>query len=334
MALCGVVTSLPPAGPIGDWQIGDTTVHVVAATVVNQQEGDAAVGVTVRVRGRIEGDGSITAAEIKVQAGGCGDSGGLTSSLFAVLHLNATPDAPAAAEGVVVTRHFTFADGSDRQDLKVGVEGLLPRTAYEVIVDAVSAGVITTNDGGEGRLFLSTAGMVGADPLPAALQPVEDLKTVRVNAPSGTPVLTGDFADARRNSHDSPAPDYLAAAVLTSGLPGVVGIVAASIDGGVQDLAVGVWGLVPGASYAVVIDGTTLATLAASEGGRLRAEFSIAPGEGEAPIPDALLPVSALLHVDLLDRSAALVASGDFRNVTGVAGGVAIQRAVKRKLGR
>lgn len=331
--LCGAITTLPASGLIGDWVVGSTTVHVDASTALDQQQASFAVGVTVLVRGQVESDGSITAVAVKAQAGGCGDPGGLTSSLFAVLHLTATADAPAGAEGVVVTRHFTFADGTDRQDLKVGVEGLLPQTAYAVMVDGVSAGVITTGEDGEGNLFLSTAGVPGAEPLPAALQPVEDLKTISVNAPSGTPVLTGDFANARRNSHDSPAPDYLAAAVLTSGLPGVVGIVTAGINGGVQDVAVGVWGLAPGASYDVVIDGTTLATLTASEGGRVHAEFSSAPGDGETALPSAFLPVSALLHVDLLDQSSAVVASGDFGNVTGMPGGVAVGKAVRRKLG-
>ncbi len=332
--LCGAITTLPTSGLVGDWVVGNTTVHVDASTVLDQQQASFAVGVTVLVRGQAESDGSMTAVSIKAQAGGCGDPGGLASSLFAVLHLTATPDAPAGAEGVAVTRHFTFADGADRQDLKVGVEGLLPRTDYAVVVDGVAAAVITTGDDGEGNLFLSTAGMAGAEPLPAALQPVEDLKTVSVNAPSGTPVLTGDFADARVNSHDSPAPDYLAAAVLTSGLPGVVGIVTASINGGVQDVAIGVWGLTPGASYDVVIDGMTVATLTASEGGRLHAEFSTSPDESETALPNVFLPVSALLHVDLLDPAAAVVASGDFRNVTGTAGSVAVGKAVKRKLGR
>ena len=330
----GAIESLPGTTDwVGDWTVGTMTVHVGAATAVDQQEGGVAVGVTVRVRGSVEGDGSMTAAEVKVQAGGCGESGALTSSLFAVLRLTATVDAPAGAEGVVVTRHFTFADGSDRQDLKVGVEGLIPRIAYEVIVDTVSAGVITTNDDGEGHLFLSNAGVPGAGELPAALQPVEDLKQVSVNTPSEATVLTGDFADARRNSHDNPAPDYLAAAVLTSGLPGVVGIVPATIKDGEQELSVGVWGLAPGSDYGLVIDGTAAATLTASETGRIHAEFSSAPGEGETALPDALLPVSALLHADLLDQDGNLVASGDFRSVSSGAG-LAVQRAVKRKLGR
>ncbi len=331
--LCGAIMTLPASGLVGDWVVGSTTIHVDASTALDQQQASYAVGVTVLVRGQVQNDGSITAASVKAQAGGCGDSGGLASSLFAVLHLTATPDGPAGAQGVVVTRHFTFADGTGRQDLKVGVEGLLPQTAYPVVVDGAPAGVITTGEDGEGNLFLSTAGMAGAEPLPAALQPVEDLKTISVNAPSGTPVLTGDFANARVNSHDSPAPDYLAAAVLTSGLPGVAGIVTATINGGVQDLAVGVWGLGPGASYDVVIDGTTLATLTAAEGGGLHGEFSTSPGEGEAALPNGFLPVNALLHVDLLDRTGAVVASGDFRNVTGTAGGVAVRKAVKRKLG-
>ncbi len=95
----------------------------------------------------------------------------------------------------------------------------------------------------------------------------------------------------------------------------------------------GIWGLAPGSDYGLVIDGTAAATLTASETGRIHAEFSSAPGEGETALPDALLPVSALLHADLLDQDGNLVASGDFRSVSSDAG-LAVQRAVKRKLGR
>jgi Domain of unknown function (DUF5666) len=332
--LCGAIMTLPASGLTGDWLVGSTTVLVDASTVLDQQQASFAVGVTVLLRGRIQNDGSMTAVLVRSQAGGCGDPAGLASSLFAVLRLTATADAPAGAEGAVVNRHFTFAGGTDRQDFKVGLEGLIPETGYAVVVDGVAAGTVTTGEEGEGSLFLSTAGMAGAEPLPAALQPVESLKAISVSAPSGTPVLTGDFANARVDSHHSPAPDYLAAAVLMSGVPGVVGIVTASIDGGVQDLAIGVWGLTPGARYDVVIDGTTLTTLTASEGGRLHAEFSASPGEAETVLPNAFLPVSALLHADLLDDAAAAVASGEFRRVTGAASNAAIQKAAKRKLGR
>ena len=332
VALCGVVTSLPSAGLVGDWQVGGTTIHVGAATEIDQHEGGVAVGVTVRVRGQVQGDGSMNAFEIAVQAGGCGESSSLVSSFIAVLHLTATAAAPAGAQGVVVTRHFVFADGFDRQDFKVGVEGLLPGTAYEVVVDTVSAGVITTNDEGEGHLFLSNAGIPGAGALPAGLQPVDGLKQVSINDPSATPVLTGDFADANVNTKENPAPDYIAAAVLTSGVPGVVGIVAATIKGPLQELTVGVWGLTAGADYSIVIDGTTLATLTASATGRISAEFSSAPEGDEAALPDAFMPVSSLLHVDLLDQASAVVASGDFRTVKGNVT-AAVARAVKRHLG-
>jgi Domain of unknown function (DUF5666) len=332
VALCGVVTGLPAAGLVGDWQVGGTTVHVAATTEIDQHEGDVAVGVTVNVRGQVQGDGSMNALEIAVEAGGCGESSGLVSSFIAVLHLTAAAAAPAGAEGVVVTRHFIFADGFDRQDLKVGVEGLLPGTAYEVMVDSVSAGVITTNDDGEGHLFLSNAGIPDAGTLPAGLQPVDGLKQVSINDPSATPVLTGDFADANVNTKENPAPDYIAAAVLTSGVPGVVGIVAATIKGPLQELTVGVWGLTAGADYSIVIDGTTLATLTASATGRIGAEFSSAPEGDETALPAAFMPVSALLHVDLLDQASAVVASGDFRTVKGNVA-AAVAKAVQRHLG-
>lgn len=64
----GVVESLPNTpGFIGDWRVSGRTVHVTAATRIEQENGAAAVGATVRVEGTTRSDNSVDATEINVK---------------------------------------------------------------------------------------------------------------------------------------------------------------------------------------------------------------------------------------------------------------------------
>jgi len=64
----GTVQSLPNTpGFIGDWMVGGKTVHVTAATRIEQEDGRVAVGAVVEVEGTPRADGSVDAAEIKVE---------------------------------------------------------------------------------------------------------------------------------------------------------------------------------------------------------------------------------------------------------------------------
>lgn len=68
----GVVSFLPPSngtvpGYIGDWKVGDRTVHVVVATKVSEEKARAAVGATVEVVGTERQDKSVDATTIEVK---------------------------------------------------------------------------------------------------------------------------------------------------------------------------------------------------------------------------------------------------------------------------
>ena len=73
----GVIKSLPAGGLIGDWtvmgqiltQTITATVHVSSATKIEQEDGAAAVGATVKIEGMKQSDGSINAGEIEVLKG-------------------------------------------------------------------------------------------------------------------------------------------------------------------------------------------------------------------------------------------------------------------------
>lgn len=66
----GRIKTLPSAANfIGDWNVDDKTVTVVAATKLNQERGQIAVGAFVEVKGLKQSSGKIEAIEIEVKAG-------------------------------------------------------------------------------------------------------------------------------------------------------------------------------------------------------------------------------------------------------------------------
>src|SRR5581483_4414456 len=67
--LIGKVEELPSTtGRIGDWKVSGRTVHVSAGTKINQQDEAVAIGVTVKVEGIPQADGSINATEIETKS--------------------------------------------------------------------------------------------------------------------------------------------------------------------------------------------------------------------------------------------------------------------------
>ena len=75
----GIVESLPSGGFVGDWTVAGKTVHVTAATEIDQVLGPAKVGATVRVRGTLRADGSVDAKDVEVKTG---DDGAGTPARF------------------------------------------------------------------------------------------------------------------------------------------------------------------------------------------------------------------------------------------------------------
>jgi hypothetical protein len=187
-----------------------------------------------------------------------------------------------------------------------------------------------TNDGGEGHLFLSTAGIAGAEPLPPELQDFDTLNQVDITA-GNTVVLTGSLADATKVARDHPGLDYLAVAILKDGAAKVLGMAAASIKGDEQELVLSVWGLKPGENYTLVVETTMAGDLTASEHGRIQAEYSNTTGGEGLPLPHTLDLVSTLVHVELMDSGGTTVVSGDFQGVVQPELAT-IKRLMKRKL--
>jgi hypothetical protein len=72
----GTIESLPATGLVGDWVVSGRTVHVTAATRIEQEHGPAVVGAYVEVKGWLQGDGSVNASKIEVKQSPGGGGGG------------------------------------------------------------------------------------------------------------------------------------------------------------------------------------------------------------------------------------------------------------------
>lgn len=72
--LKGVIESLPTTtGFIGDWKVSGKTVHVVAATKIDQEHAPVALGASVEVKGTLRPDGSIDATSIETKSSSSGE---------------------------------------------------------------------------------------------------------------------------------------------------------------------------------------------------------------------------------------------------------------------
>jgi len=328
----GVVQTLPASGLLGDWTVAGVVVHVSEQTAIDQTRGPVQLGTLVKVEGSFRDDRSVDAREVEVLANPGPHQPPAASKVFGVLKLTPTPAAPEGAEGVALVREFAVGGQPLRQDLKVAVEHLWPRQSYDVVVDGVHAGGIVTDDRGEGQLFLSTAPIPGAEPLPQALQPVSARQQVEVLAGS-TVVLAGNFADARWDGSPFPSREYLAVAPLLSPAGVVIGLGVAEIEQAEQRLKVAAFALPANAPITVVADGLTLGTVTSNAAGAIHVVFSTAPEDDQLPLPEEALPVSSWLHLELQDAQGQTLAAGDFATVPRP-GTVTAPGQVRRHLGK
>lgn len=330
--LVGPVQALPGSGLVGDWTVAGVVVHVTPETEIDQEHGPVQVGSMVKVEGSFRTDGSLDAKDVEV----LGNPGPVTppaeKKTFGVLKLQPTAAAPVQAEGVALIRVFKLGDAVLREDFKVGVEHLLPERTYDVFVDDTHAGVILTSHEGEGHLFLSSAPIPGAEPLPFGLSPLLQRQKVDVRDGS-TVVLAGSFADARWDGGDHPQQEYLAVAPLASPEGVVLGLGVAEIEESKQSLKLAAFFLPPSAPITVVVDDQVLSTGQTQANGYLRMIFSTQPEDDQLPIPDALLPVSAWQKLELRNTAGETLVSGEFISVPRP-GPATAPGQVRRYLGR
>jgi len=65
----GIISALPNTSNfVGDWTVAGRTVHVTAATEIERDGGDPAVGKIAEIEGTLNNDGSVSATEIEIKA--------------------------------------------------------------------------------------------------------------------------------------------------------------------------------------------------------------------------------------------------------------------------
>ncbi|MFN3414312.1 MAG: DUF5666 domain-containing protein, partial [Thermoanaerobaculum sp.] len=332
MKFYGVIESLPASGYVGDWTVSGKTVHVTSSTRIEQEHGVVALGAYVEVEGVPQADGSLTATKIEVKSSSGSGGWGTAATRFAVLRL-VSPAAPGSrAEGKVAIKQYLVDGVMVREDLKVTVEHLLPRTTYDVFVDTVHAGALLTNDEGEGKLFLSSAPVPEAEPLPSELSPLDQRQTVSVNLNQDV-VLSGSFANASWGGTGSPQPTQVVATALLSPQGVLTGFAAIKTEQFDQEFKVLGFNLPVRSAVQIFVDGVLLDTVTTDGEGGLRATFSSRPDEDEGLIPDALLPATSWIVVELKAQDGGMLAAGHF-SVAANPQSQESQNSVRRQMGR
>jgi hypothetical protein len=188
------------------------------------------------------------------------------------------------------------------------------RTAeYKLAVNGevvATAPVFATNLGSV-RFFFSTTEN------PPPVLPVTSIRRIELRDAANRVVLSGEFredlpTDLARRAYKQAR--LIATAATTDQIGGSA---VAKIEGPREELSVRAEGLIPGATYTVVIDGLSLGSIGATASGFLGVLLA---SDGSAPpLPPALRPVTKLTRIEVLDGRGVAVLRGEFRavNVSG-----------------
>jgi len=110
----GTIESLPATGLIGDWVVSGQTVHVTAATRIEQEHGPAVVGAYVEVKGWLQADSSVNATKIEVKQG----TGGSYTKFYGTVE--SLPNTPGWIGDWVVSGRTVHVTAATRIEQKKG----------------------------------------------------------------------------------------------------------------------------------------------------------------------------------------------------------------------
>jgi hypothetical protein len=219
-----------------------------------------------------------------------------------------------------------------QQEFEIVARSLNVRATYRLIVDGkdITPAKFTTNSFGGLEMALSTdpksTDETGQPPLrlPAELDPVMNIKHVELRDGDRV-VLEGNFApvvggiapSGQRVDKRTP----LAPTDVTAQTNGKAHI---EVDAKREELCIEASGLLPGASYKIVVDGIDLGRAVAQAQARhsayLRVQFTNNTLDPTG-LPPALQPVTNIKHVELRDLSDRVILQGDFLPGGGEVGG-------------
>ncbi len=283
-------------------QLGELEADAAGRAMLRVASGPYEAGWTVVAPG-ILGRAALSAIQLVEAGTGAGAAGFLYSrsedeSADGDVYADWTPLCPPAMSdtfgGAGVYRDDTI------QVLDLFAAGLEPGATFSVEADGVGLGDYEA--GGDGTLvleFSTDPDATGSLPLPEALVPVDAIDVVRVVS-SDTAVLEGSFRQPC--SLEMPEPEdwggfELCPAGDDGSAWGFYGWTA--WDDGRQDAVVEADGVEPGAEVTVLFDGVAVGTAVADEGGSVWLCLSTEACCGMLPLPEAVLPLSAVEHVSV-----------------------------------
>jgi cytoskeletal protein CcmA (bactofilin family) len=142
----GVIERLPSTAPIGDWLVSGTTVHVSAATDIDEDGNAIVVGATVEVEGTMGTDGSITATKVQIREGADDDALGEAELHGTVESLSATTG--FIGDWVVsgITVHVTAATEIEAEDGMIAVGSFVEVKGLSEADGSITASKVELNN--------------------------------------------------------------------------------------------------------------------------------------------------------------------------------------------
>ena len=214
-----------------------------------------------------------------------------------------------AADRIETRGKATITVAGAKQDFFIEVSGLIVRVPYKLVVDGQQVADGFAESLGSLRFKFSTE--PGSLPLNGLLLPVTNIRHVQLQDGLGRAVLQGDFtSDGPVLEPPRRFVEKETRLVSTDALPGASGKAKVKIEAARQSLNIEFEGLTNEHVYQLIVDGINLGTVE-SRSGFARAQFTnFAQGQ---LLPPALIPVTNIRRVELLDARGQVLLRGEFR---------------------
>ncbi len=215
---------------------------------------------------------------------------------------------------------------SEREELRVRAEKLVPGAVYQIVVDGTNIGSATTQgSSGFFELEFTTDGS-GNRVLPAALRPVTSINRIEVRNQANQVVLTGDFQPGGSSGDDDgdngggdddggddgdgggggsggQGIDKDARFTRTGVDPNASGEVRIKSSASNEEMEIRVEDLDSTTEYEVVVDGVSLGQFSTDDDGELRLRW----GSGEMPLPPQIMPLANIRRVEIRNQSGTVI---------------------------
>ncbi|HXG93191.1 MAG TPA: S8 family serine peptidase [Blastocatellia bacterium] len=206
-----------------------------------------------------------------------------------------------------------------KQEFEIEGEQMLPRTPYKIVVNGNLILDGTINDAKNARAVASNFGSFKVEfstepsgddlPLPAALDPVTNIRQIEVRDALDRVILANSFGAPQPGGGQSVEKE--AQLVSTGVIANAKGRARAKVETEREELEVEGEELVSGESYNVFADGVSLGSIVA-QSGYFRIELTSDGASGRV-IPSSLRPVTKIQRIEVRNSSGQIVLQGSFQ---------------------